>query len=106
MSIFFTQISLQNQLFFEVNTQQQVRALAITFEFGKHIDICFGNLEGHGSQNPLKMKLKIPDLEETAKQGIQKKHLVTFVDLKTTHFIIRQIFETPCILVSPTSGLF
>ena len=76
MSIFFTQISLQNQLFFEVNTQQQVRALAITFEFGKHIDICFGNLEGHGSQNPLKMKLKIPDFGETSIQGVPKKHLL------------------------------
>ena len=55
---------------------QQVRASAITFEFGKHIDICFGNLEGHGSLNPLKMKLKSSDLEETTIQGVPKKHLV------------------------------
>ena len=28
---------------------QPDRTSAITFEFGKHIDIYFGNLEGHGS---------------------------------------------------------
>ena len=27
---------------------QPDRTSAITFEFGKHIDIYFGNLEGHG----------------------------------------------------------
>ena len=36
-----------------------VREMAITFEFGKHSDKYFGNLEGHGNQNPLKMKLEM-----------------------------------------------
>ena len=36
---------------------------------------------------------------------LQGDPLVTFLDLKTTHFFIRQIFGTPCISVSPKSGL-
>jgi len=35
---------------------QSPRRKIITFEFGKHIDLCFVNLEGHGSPNLLKMK--------------------------------------------------
>ena len=40
------------------NNSQHGRASAITFEFSKHIDIYFGNLEGHESPNALKMKFK------------------------------------------------
>ena len=53
-----------------------VRASTITLEFGKHFDIFFGNLEGHGSPNPLKVKLKSPDLEETATKVVPKKYLL------------------------------
>ena len=35
---------------------QSPRRKIITFEFGKHIDLCFVNLEGHGSPNLFKMK--------------------------------------------------
>ena len=41
------------------NQTQHGRRRIITFEFGKHNDKYFGNLEGHGSPNLLKMKLYI-----------------------------------------------
>ena len=41
---------------FNIDISQQPRRRVITFEFGKHNDIYFGNLEGHRSLNPLKMK--------------------------------------------------
>ena len=58
---------------------QQVRASAITFEFGKHIDICFGNLEGHGSLNPLKMKLKNSGFGRNCYTGCPKKACIYYI---------------------------
>ena len=52
---------------------QPDRTSAITFEFGKHIDIYFGNLEGHGSPNPLKMKFKKSRFWRNCYTGCTKK---------------------------------
>ena len=50
-----------------------VRAMAITFDFGKHNDIYFGNLEGHRSLNPLKKKLYISGFEKNDVQAVPRK---------------------------------
>ena len=52
---------------------QHVRASAITFEFGKHIDIYFGNLEGHWSPIPMKIKLKKSAFGRNCSTGCPKK---------------------------------
>ena len=60
---------------------QYVGASAIiTFEFGKHIDIYLGNLEGHGSPNPLEMKLENSGFGGNCSTGCPKNHLVQFLD--------------------------
>ena len=55
---------------------QHGRRRIITFEFGKHNDIYFGNLEGHRSLNPFKMKLYISGFEKNEVQGVPKKFLI------------------------------
>ena len=57
---------------FNIDISQQPRRRVITFEFGKHNDIYFGNLEGHKSLNPLKMKLYISGFEKNDVQGVPK----------------------------------
>ena len=44
-----------------------------TAAFGKHNDIYFGNLEGHGSPNPFKMKLYISGFGKKWCTGCPKK---------------------------------
>ena len=52
---------------------QHGRRRIITFEFGKHNDTYFGNLEGHGSPNLLKMKLYISGFWRKRCTGCPKK---------------------------------
>ena len=52
------------------------RASAITFEFGRHTDTYFRNLEGHGSPNPLKIKLKKFGFGRNLYTGCPKKNQV------------------------------
>ena len=66
-------MSKYNIFLYSNNLTQQPRRRIITFEFGKHNDIYFGNLEGHRSLNSLKMKLYISGFEKNDVQGVPKK---------------------------------
>ena len=52
---------------------QHGRRRIITFEFGRHIDTYFCNLEGHGSLNPLKLELKNSGFRRNYYTGCPKK---------------------------------
>ena len=69
------QFSIFNKIVHKLS--QHGRRRIITFEFGKHIDTYFCNLEGHGSQNPLKMKLKNSGFRRNCYTGCPKKSSVT-----------------------------
>ena len=56
---------------------QHGRRRILTFEFGRHIDTYFCNLEGHGSLNPLKMKLKNSGFWRNWYTGCPKKAFAT-----------------------------
>ena len=59
------------------SSTQQPRRRIITFEFGKHVDTYFCNLEGHGSPNLLKMKLKNSGFRRNYYTWCPKKSSVT-----------------------------
>ena len=61
--------------FFYQRGAQHSRRRIITFEFGRHIDTYFCNLEGHGSLNPLKLKLKNSGFQRNCYTGCPIKNL-------------------------------
>ena len=85
---------------FSDNATQQPSRRIITFEFGKHIDTYFCNLEGHSSPNLLKMILKNSGFRRNCYTGCPKKSSVTdlsdFLDWKHDHklwFWLKQKFS-------------
>ena len=73
----------------QLDVTQHGRRRIITFEFGRHIDTYFCNLEGHGSLNPLKLKLKNSGFRRNCYTGCPKKASVIdfsdFLDRKHDH---------------------